>query len=502
MNQPGRHEPDEQATLDEVIRAIGATRTDVRPGCLDWMLNGVAWSYAIVAGVDLLTSNTIDGWTKAAALPLWWVASRMRRLIGGLDAARAALQCSELGPGAAGALMQALNWPQRRVREVARLRLVTLLPGLSEADIAALTPTQTATLFDSLTRREARRNEPFVTAALRALPRLGNSQALDAARSLAAMPAWTMGLNRVRQQARGALPGLEQRILELRSAGLDAAAVARAGAGGRDSASTAAQVEMTRELVRRAEAKQETPMVRIIFVIAGWLVIVPGSLYLTWQAWNERVYWFVPVTLALGAFGTQLHRLALTGRHSRRALELARADDPSAVGPLVEALTWPEEGLRAVARDGLTRLLPRLKAGDGGLLSTSARTVLNGYLNRDAARSHPDFVIALLAALEQVGDTTALPLVQALAEMEARSARERHVVEAAGRCLPYLRLCADANQQSQTLLRAAHAPGPDADILVRPAQPGVTGDTALLVRPATGTDTNVDDINEVSGRRR
>ncbi|MCX6361395.1 MAG: hypothetical protein NT029_16450, partial [Armatimonadetes bacterium] len=103
----------------------------------------------------------------------------------------------------------------------------------------------------------------------------------------------------------------------------------------------------------------------------------------------------------------------------------------------------------------------------------------------------------LLAALEQVGDTSALPLVQALAEMEARSARERHVVEAAGRCLPYLRLCADANQQSQTLLRAAHAPGPDADILVRPAPPGPAGDTALLVRPAEGA-ASASEANEVS----
>jgi len=130
----------------------------------------------------------------------------------------------------------------------------------------------------------------------------------------------------------------------------------------------------------------------------------------------------------------------------------------------------------------LTRLLPRMKAADTQLLSTSQRALLYQTLRLANARRHAEFLEALLRALEQVGDTTAIPYVKALAESEPYSLRQRRVVDAAKECLPYLEGCARQNRDSQVLLRAT-AGEVDASLL-RPAAIHGSADPALLVRAA------------------
>ncbi len=77
--------------------------------------------------------------------------------------------------------------------------------------------------------------------------------------------------------------------------------------------------------------------------------------------------------------------------------------------------------------------------------------------------------LAILKALEQIGDETAVPIVAQIAE--TRQWRDVHTVRAAAReCLPFLRLRAQQQQAAQTLLRAsANSETVIPEMLLRPA---------------------------------
>jgi hypothetical protein len=85
--------------------------------------------------------------------------------------------------------------------------------------------------------------------------------------------------------------------------------------------------------------------------------------------------------------------------------------------------------------------------------------------------------IAALRALEQVGDETALPVVEKL----AKSAGDTQVRFAAQECLPFLQQRADQVRVEQTLLRAS-GPGSSADVLLRPASNGAEAAPQQLLR--------------------
>src|SRR5205823_4214565 len=97
------------------------------------------------------------------------------------------------------------------------------------------------------------------------------------------------------------------------------------------------------------------------------------------------------------------------------------------------------------------------------------------------------FQIALLRALEQVGDRDALPHVRGLAESIPATMRQRQVVRAANDCLPYLEACAEQNRNSQILLRAITDPILESNLL-RPIGKQGEADPDLLVRVASPPD--------------
>jgi hypothetical protein len=227
------------------------------------------------------------------------------------------------------------------------------------------------------------------------------------------------------------------------------------------------------------------PQLRLPFLIAAWAILVPASFVLAVQLVDEG-YWYAALPVALiGVWATRLHRLTLTMRHRRIASELAALDDVSAVGSLADALVWPDATLRMGAMAALTRLLPRMRASDASNLTGTSRERLYGMLNQETARAHPDFVLSLLKALEQVGDLAALGPVERLAQARFRSARLRLVSEAARECLPYLRAVAEKNQQSQILLRASCRPGGEEAALLRPAVGVIGSDPERLLRSAS-----------------
>jgi hypothetical protein len=161
---------------------------------------------------------------------------------------------------------------------------------------------------------------------------------------------------------------------------------------------------------------------------------------------------------------------------------LAEADDVRAIGPLAEALEFPptelQFELRRRAQQALTRLLPRLQASDVGLLNAYQRGCLYRALGRSMqSELSPDdealaFILAILKALEQVGDRKAIPAVRQLLKARPAWSGERleQIHEAAESCLQFLQARTDQEAKGQELLRASRMPGATPETLLRAAQ--------------------------------
>jgi hypothetical protein len=158
---------------------------------------------------------------------------------------------------------------------------------------------------------------------------------------------------------------------------------------------------------------------------------------------------------------------------------IANHNDVTSVGPLAEALTWKNPAIQRAATKALIRLLPHLRASDVNLLNKHQRKCLYAALNG----TNVDLTLALLRALEQIGDYRALPHVEALASgIGQTTRRDGRVQEAALACLPYLRMQAERARVSQILLRPSSMAELPTDALVRSADPPDRD----LVRPAEG----------------
>jgi HEAT repeat protein len=455
-----------QATrAEDVARLIMETRSGSRPEFLGvW---GV-W-FGIVALLSLLAGNP---WVAAVAAVAAW---QCRTLGARADAASTALLLPNVEGASLGVLMELLHWPSARVRDAARWLVTTRLRSLDPNRVTAPTRVQLANLYDVLTPWAAQWHPDFVEAVLLALPLIGNQRAIPAVTRLVKMTRWTRRLRRISSIACAVLPATERRVLAQREAAGTASGDAAHDVGG------------VLDTPRRAFGDELglRPQMRLGFLIAVWLLIVPfgtaRAVGLALEgAWLDALLFAVPV-----AISTQLHRLTMMGRHAKLARELMKEERIEAIGRLAEAATWPDPRVRAAAVSALTRLLPRLKASDSGMLTSAQRTCLHSFLNRTAAQAHPELVTALLTALEQVGDLAAVPFVRGLADMRDSSARMSAVRDAARECLPVLLERARGNTDHQTLLRPAQAPGPPAETLVRPAMPSHADDTGLLVRPAS-----------------
>jgi hypothetical protein len=193
--------------------------------------------------------------------------------------------------------------------------------------------------------------------------------------------------------------------------------------------------------------------------------------------------------------------------------ELGETEDVRLVGLLAEAAVTMEftaPGIEALATSGLTRLLPRLKASDRMLFSPHQRDCLRQLLRAGVLklpsyrylqaeenasgkvppwylrriRRNRGLMLAILKALEQIGDGEDLPIVEQLAA-GAGMGQSAQVRRAAQECLPYLRQRAEQERCSKTYLRAANAPPPPAETLLRAAHGGPETDPQQLLRAGT-----------------
>lgn len=182
-------------------------------------------------------------------------------------------------------------------------------------------------------------------------------------------------------------------------------------------------------------------------------------------------WWF----FLFGAGGTAAAQAVDVRRSRQMAHHLAIARDPRAVSALAVAARDGDPDTQRVASQGLTSILPQLRASDADAVTEQGMNALLSLLGRSV---DPMLQIAILRALEQIGDERALSLV----EMLAGPQESAPVREAARSCLGYLRSRAEQARMRQVLLRPAASAEPDKSLL-RPASATET-DADQLLRPA------------------
>ena len=157
------------------------------------------------------------------------------------------------------------------------------------------------------------------------------------------------------------------------------------------------------------------------------------------------------------------------------AEEVARVGGVQAVGTLIDLLQVPKAPRQMTPLyAALTDILPRMKASDAGMLTSAQRKTLHLTLRSESSFSvNPAVVfryrLAVLKALEQIGDASALPLVTRLAKGRARTANQKAIKTAAQDCLPLLTANSGGLEANKTLLRASSPEETGKETLLRPA---------------------------------
>ena len=199
----------------------------------------------------------------------------------------------------------------------------------------------------------------------------------------------------------------------------------------------------------------------------------------------------------------------------RKAIQaLTNFEDVRAVPYLIELLGCTDPATVAVANEQLPLLLVRMQASDASLLTKEHHTILNKVLQTnflsktgrknlmtipiskrffrdlsDARHYVPRLEVAILQALQQIGDASSLPVVEELAEGNGQAKKCPELQQAAKDCLPFLRERAAHQQQTQTLLRASDGNITPVAMLLHPAMPAPsTTEAAELLRIAPDTE--------------
>jgi hypothetical protein len=169
---------------------------------------------------------------------------------------------------------------------------------------------------------------------------------------------------------------------------------------------------------------------------------------------------------------------------------LEHTNDLHLVGPAISMYVRPDSfGQTHIALgNALCRLLPQLRSDHASLLTSDQMQDLLKLLaagnyseNASIASRKAAVMLQALKALEQIGDESAIPVVQNLTSTTLN--QNIMVRQAAEQCLEYLRLNAGRQREMQTLLRASSSAAAAPDTLLRPASSN--GETApeQLLRP-------------------
>ena len=162
-------------------------------------------------------------------------------------------------------------------------------------------------------------------------------------------------------------------------------------------------------------------------------------------------------------------------------LVVTELDDVRVVGVLTEALYWGDAEVVLLARDTLTRVLPRLNESHAKYLSSLRRTRLLDQF--DDWQSSKELLFAILKAMEQVGGAEALPMVSLVAAGKSPSNQYVGMADAAQACLLFLQVRAEGRELRDTLLRSSSAAEVAPDTLLRPAPMTSEEPAHELLRP-------------------
>lgn len=160
----------------------------------------------------------------------------------------------------------------------------------------------------------------------------------------------------------------------------------------------------------------------------------------TWQACSGYASgnllnpWAIGFVLAnYAAFGAIL--VGAVDRPTRALWPLANADDPRAVGALVDALSAGDTAC-GIAGSVLIRLLPRMRAADMALLTPAQRaglrrTLLRAANPRSISRHNPALALAILDCIARAGARDDLPLLALLAKGRTQGGEREGIRRAA-----------------------------------------------------------------------
>ena len=265
-------------------------------------------------------------------------------------------------------------------------------------------------------------------------------------------------------------------------------------------ASRAAIFERSR--TRRRISTRTTGLLTAFTIIftAGvqWLIRTQGENADFWK-YQFPLLTIANLLLLLAMSAVFVWQSVREGRRIRRHAKVLLVDaSGGSVGALTEVLVSEDFDAQREAKEALTQQLPNLLPSNARSLTARHRAILNKVLAlppeelghkdvrelfRDTSKREVDFRIAILRAYQQIGDSAAIPVVEALAVGKARTNAQARIKGEAIECLPFLRISAERHSAQSSLLRGSSAVSAGPDTLLRPA--GALGElaSAELLRP-------------------
>ncbi len=372
------------------------------------------------------------------------------------------------------ALAELLDETQGEIQTACRLRIRRLLRTLSEVEKGHLDAGSLAAVRRILGPARTGRDRKMLQHALRTIERQQYLPALPEARRLcgAAYPV------DVRNAARRTVDALSAASALQPAQNMPSAAEQERTVG--SEAGQEATAPPAEHAQQQDGSLHRRYTLRSKVLTASYAVFTPFGLYN--MAHYGMQHQYLPAVLGggLALLPLLLGRYSVLGRQIKELKALARSRDVSAVGPLADALLWPDRYARKMAVLGLQRLLPQMKLENAALLSQARYDILYQWLDMGLAEDHCDFLLAILNVLQRMGNITAVVPVERLAYSEAVGPEQGRVKEAARVCLLALPSTAEKSNAAVTLLRASSAENAMPETLLRTT---LGSDAGSLLRP-------------------
>lgn len=163
---------------------------------------------------------------------------------------------------------------------------------------------------------------------------------------------------------------------------------------------------------------------------------------------------------------------------------LPHSKDRCQITLLLEQFPLVDRKTRTRIETALIHLLPGIESEQSSQFTRTHMATLYRCLQLKTANRNPDFVIAVLKALEVLGDNEApLTRIASLAFAHPTFVHDTRVSDAAGRCHAVLEARRYHMQATEKLLRAADSPSQIPDFLLYPARDASEAEPARLMRP-------------------